>query len=271
MNDLISRVQISDLVRSYDLSKKNITEAMELVRQAEQFRDSIMPESKYSYRKPSCLSGGRYGNPEAIESESALETSLKELKLSYWQYIHGLTNIRQLLTPKRQEEMDKQMKNPSSLPEINLENIDSTLKALKLNSKLYLQETVEEVFKYLQPTRMQSHKTPKRHMIGQKCIIENFYSSYWSTFNHYHQDKIKAFFMVVSILSGEGFDGKIMNELTTHFRENDYTVNYEHKFFTIKRFKNQNAHIIWKSEGDFIRNEINKRCAKAQLFKAGLE
>lgn len=266
MNELISRTQISDLVKSYDLSKANLTEAMALVRAAEDFRDSIMPpDSQYSYRKPTCLTSDRNGG---LDANTTLKASLDELKLSYWQHIHGLTNIRQLLTPARQKEMDEQMNKPADLPEINLDNINSTLMELRANTAIFLQETVEEVFQYLIPGRHQEHKTPKRHMVGQKCIITNFYSDYWSTFNHWHRDKIKSFFMVISILSGEGFKGKIMDELLLHLRENDYSVNFEHEYFTIKRFKNENAHIIWKPAGDFIRNEINKRCAKAELFKA---
>jgi hypothetical protein len=236
--ELARRKTIEELVREWNLAIHEVKRGIEILRDAE---ERLLCFS---------ASGTRYDLQLFTQHECSLEFERKEkrLKAAAWRYLVQRAEIKKVMSIRRCEELDKQLQEPDTLPEITLDNILGWLESLNERATGFLEEAAVEVFQWLRPSR-QHYKTNDPFKVGKRVIlpymVARCYSGRGFRVDYYREDKLRALDNVFHLLDGRGLsktaDGNLIDAIRSATEGQGET-----EFFRFRCFRNQNLHLEFK-------------------------
>lgn len=123
-----------------------------------------------------------------------------------WRAIVERMELRRLLSIKRRDELDKQLRD-GELPPLTEENVLSMFEMSAANLDTYLEEAVSEVFEFLRPHNSR-HKTNTEFALEKRVIltwmVEKGYSRGAFRVNYHRDKQLIAIDNVFSMLDGKG-------------------------------------------------------------------
>ena len=199
--DLVERETISTLVATYQLASLEVAQAYTLLEQAQQRLRGAFLLDKYSY-------AGFDTNPRDCwgVGEQVLEQVQLGLRKDAWHLILERMGVRPLLSLKRREELDEQVRSGKNLPELTEEAVLSLFQTTAAKLQSYSEEKVKEVFEFLRPPRSR-HKTNTEFELGRRVILGHMVEvTYQGRFRpNYHRDRqLIALDSVFHLLDGKG-------------------------------------------------------------------
>jgi hypothetical protein len=255
MQELIKYNNLTAMVAEYNLAQENIKEGFTLLQSAKKHLDTLGGTHVYLF-------------PAGRIDESNVEQPLTYIKQQAWRTLVTKTNIRNLLSEKKNKELNAQLENPKELPDVSVEAIMSFFEHFSSNLTTFLQETIEETFEFLRPhTRWQKdYKTNSEYEIGKKVIKEYMFDTSFGYVNlNYHKENaLRSLDNVFHLLDGKG-PIKYPGDLITVIH---YALQYKQwecatEYFYLKWYKNGNCHIEFKRM-DLVA-ELNKRAGGNRL------
>ena len=233
-NDIIKRQSVNDMAAAYELAVQHITQADELFQTANE-RLELAFESRFGFE---CTRSGR-------DTWNA-EATLKSLRSHAWRAIIEKMELRQMMSTKRRDEIDKAIQD-GELPEITAGNIFATCTGLIDNVHDYLNEAVQEVFDFLRPPHSE-YKTNSEFEVGKRVIVRVCYYSGWSKPHiDYNDQNLSNLHNVFALLDGcrpfQTYCGPIHDAVLSMER---FGVVKETEYFRLKVCKNGNLHVEFK-------------------------
>lgn len=200
-----------------------------------------------------------YGSFDAVRTrdlrwnkEKPLETVnqiMGILNRSAWKRIVEKLQVRQRMSSKRKDELDKKLEK-GELPEITVENIFSLLEHYMNDAEEIQRELVKEVFDFLRPrSRWHEYKTNNKFVVGKKVILSGCIERQWSgggfRVNCYQHDDLVALDRTFHILDGAPTGNSYDSPLTDTIQTAELGIG-ETDYFEFKCYKNCNIHITFK-------------------------
>ena len=250
---MVPRHTAESMAQAYHTACKLLKEAFENIKKADKMlaiaynrKHGFLPYelSKYSYN---CLK--------------------EEIRRSCWRKIVDLLELPHLISSRKKEQLYQQI-DDGDVPEITTENILHFCMDTYSNLPNYINETIEEVTKWLQPTRWNTLKTNEKSKYEiQRKVIKKwvFNTSYGIVyFNDHPRQMLTELDNIFHMLDGKGI-AKYPDDLATviqgAIKEKKWEVKTE--YFHIKWFKNGNAHITFLRE-DLLK-EFNIRQGEGKI------
>lgn len=242
---LIKPTTITNMVNGWKQAEQKIRYAHRLLHEADTLlRDEFCGPGRYVHVKYDEL------------HRDTLDDLLTDLKKNGWECIIERTNLRKVMSHRRQQEIDDQLKNPKALPEITEPNILAMLETTYNSMALFAEEMVREVYDWLRPGgyTLAQYKTNQKSEVagvGEKIIktwaVERGYNSEHPWRIRYNsQESYTALDNVFSLLDGKGV-------AKTHYGPTyDAVANCgrdgicETEYFRLKCYHNGNLHIQFK-------------------------
>lgn len=170
-----------------------------------------------------------------------------ELKALHWREVYNRSNISDIISSARKDEITNHFYNKSELPDFNYENIKSTLTIWFSDLNKMFCEKVDTCFKKLSGT----HVTNQPQGFTKKIIYKNMVDYTWFTtvFNTYTfktsaidiiHDLRTAIQTLYKLPISDRYNTELI--LKSINERNEYT-SFDNGAFKIKVFKNGNAHI----------------------------
>jgi vancomycin resistance protein YoaR len=208
---------------------------------------------KESYGKQHYLSFSVVnGYEEPFKQVATIE---KKLRSEAWKVIIDQLGVRKILSVKRAEELDKQLHDWKDMPEITVQNVYDTMTAMVAQSKDFLEEAVQEVYKFLRPASSQFQSSYKTNMknarweLGNKVIIPYAVSAGWGIgkyrANPYFEKNLVAVDKVFYALDSKGVPEGYLSPLVDAINTSE-SGNGETDYYKFKCYKNQNLHLEFK-------------------------
>ncbi|WP_200274061.1 DUF4942 domain-containing protein [Luteolibacter pohnpeiensis] len=176
------------------------------------------------------------------------DPKVKRLKAKAWRYLASRAEIRKVMSLSRCKELEAQLENPDSLPDITVDNVLGWLQSLDERAGVYLQEAAVEVFEWLRPRR-QHYKANSTFKVGAKVILSYCVSRNYRGFGYRivyeRENQIRALDNVFHLLDGKGLSKSRNGGLYDAIDASD-DGRGESEYFKFKCFRNQNLHLQFK-------------------------
>jgi len=256
MHDIIPRNNAVALEATYNEAVKKVTEAFELLREAESSLKQVGLLRD--------ISGILTTYRGSCDCDDVVEPTFNHLKQSAWQYIISRLELREMLSLKKREELDRQIQD-CDLPDFTAENIHNLIHGFVGGFDNVLEEAVKEVFDLYRPGPWRDElKTNENNRWGlkDKVIVRDVVTDYG--INVYREDKLNALDRVFHLLDGKRvptYPNTLSGIIYTARRAKQRTA--ETDYFSLKWFRNGNLHIVFKRP-DLVR-EINKIAGRDKL------
>lgn len=240
IDDLICYAPAAAMIENYQLAQENIQQAFELLQKAKS--------------RLSATFGGNYDRvlPHHLNEydlDQAAKDSTDIIRRNSWKAIIAKTEFKGLLSKTRCVELEKQLNN-EKLPELDTVTLADMFADFRANIDDHFEDLMKEVFKRLRPCNSKAK-------IGKKVILCGLISYYsiWTTDDG--EKDIRSIENVFRLIEGKGL-AKYPNDAVTliqgAMRKKEFVC--ETEYFTMKWFKNRNAHFIFKRL-DLLK-ELNK-------------
>ena len=175
--------------------------------------------------------------------------------IDVWAHLIEITNLGAIMDKTAKDQLRQQLR--TEPPEATEENIRATLEQFQTDSGMIFRRGVAECFSRLD-RRFRSHNGWK---IGSRIILSNAFDEYGSwSFHRNHRDTIvdieRAFHVIAGTKPPE-YGGLV--HVVEEARRGGWgrrQTEVETEFFTLRVFKNGNAH-LWFKRDDLLR-EVNK-------------
>ncbi|HIJ87417.1 MAG TPA: DUF4942 domain-containing protein [Desulfuromonadales bacterium] len=242
--DIAVRETLPTMIATYTQATKEIEEAYQTLETAQKrLRDVFLDKPGYSFST----------NDRNISEvgKIASDSINKAIKVDAWSTIVERMELRRLLSIKRRDELNKQIRD-GELPELTEANVLALFETSAANVQTYLTEQVQEVFEWLRPHNSQ-HKTNTEFELGKKVVltwmVETGYSRGKFRVN-YHRDKyITALDNVFAMIDGKPpvktYHGELYDAITDSPDGNGKT-----QYFKFKCYLNGNLHL------EFLRADL---------------
>lgn len=196
------------------------------------------------------------------------ENCKARIKREAWSYIVDKTQIKTLLSIKRQEELSKQLfdeRNENPLPEITEENIFSFINNTAGKAGDLVEEAIQEVFEILRPHKQyHNFKTNSEFEIGSKVFFEWWMDTSYG-FCHFRRDnEMRAIDKLFHLLDGKPtpqYPHGVVTIIEEAIRAKQR--NAETEYFKMSWFKKGSFHIEFKRL-DLVK-ELNKKAGGMRL------
>jgi hypothetical protein len=249
--DLAKRETLTVMIGVYKQAAEDIQTAYDLLERAQgRLRSAFMDSPGYGFATNDRNLYDRVG-------KKAADATLKNIKKDAWRHIVERLELRRLLSIKRRDELDRQLEDAATLPELTEENILSMFQQSAENVNVYLEEAVKEIFDYLRPPGSR-YVTNTEFELGKRVIlsytVEKGYGGRGKFRTSYHRDKyLTALDNVFSMLDGQGpikksYHGPLYDSIT-----DSPTGIGKTPYFKFKCFLNGNLHL------EFIRPDLVAR------------
>jgi predicted RNA methylase len=266
-NELVSRSTISQICAFRDKALIEYAEFYDALEAADQFRVRAVD----TQRKAAPLGQNRYNHHaeaakkaflsgvELPDRDDFMETARKLIDTDIWSHLIEYTSLERLMDKKAKDEFANQLK--VDPPEATEDNVRATMKQFFADSDTIWKRGIAEAFSNLD-RRFRSHDGWK---IGSRIILSRAFDE-WGHWNHHrsHRDTFMDIERVFYILDGReppAIYGGLIHEIdearskqTERFTARQTEVQSE--FYTIRIFKNGNAH-IWFRRDDLL-EKVNK-------------
>lgn len=240
--DLIRHVPINSFIESYQMAVKEVDEAFNHLAAAKRHLQYIYGENESRWRVEVLKSHQNYCNLEraALDNKQAMKKTM-------WSYIIEKTQIRHLLTEKKQQELDRMIEN-ETLPEVEADTIRAFISNLACNLPNLFKEACCEVFDMLRPPRSE-YKTNTEFEIGSKVIMNYMIDySFGSCMLEYRREQsLINLDNVFHLMDGKGsvkYPHDLVTAIKGAIREKRWDV--ETEYFKCKWHKKRSLHITFK-------------------------
>lgn len=242
--EIIEHQKIATIVDNVGLAKADVVEAFRLLRAARDRLKATLGDGSHYYHHfiDYGLSDFSIG-----ENKTPIEAA-RRINRNAWAYMIDQVGIKQLMTPARRKEMEKQLED-DELPELTVDNVLGTLCSLAGRVDDLLIESMRYVFDWLRPWNS-ALKTNDPWKIGSRVIVVYGSEVGWGGGGfhlRYSKDaEFRALGNVFSLLDGKGVE-KYPDDLYTRFNEGMKDQRRGDKFrdqyFEFKCYRNGNIHI----------------------------
>lgn len=244
--NLAKRSTLDALVNNYKVAAEEIIQAYALLESAKNRLNAAYQSNSNFDTNP---------RDNHCVGEEGSKFVLKKIKKDAWCTIVERMELRRLLSVKRREELDRQLYEGDTLPEITNENIIAMLETSADNVKTYFDDAVKEVFDYLRPPGSKL-KTNTEFELGKKVILSLMVEKGWSNGKfrvNYHRDKyLTSLDNVFNQIDGKGpiktYHGPLYDAI-----ENTQDGTGQTSYFRFKCYMNGNLHL------EFIRPDLVAR------------
>ena len=243
-------IPLQNSARLLDLwkeAKEKIGTAMLLLREAKRImgtafgehRDTVLPAGFCDYSLQPCHGDSCF--PKDVETL---------LRRHFWTYIVDKTEMRKMMSLKRQDELNRQLFDESgSLPEPSTESLAGFLDANLGRAKTFAKEAVDEVFQWLRPNRdFHDFKSNARFEIGKKVLLNGVMDTkYFVRLSTYHAARLVSMDNMFHALDGKGFQtypNDIVTAIETACNEKRWSA--ETEYFRLEWYKKGSMHIEFK-------------------------
>lgn len=269
MNELIPLTNADGIVMAVDDAYRNIYAGLEMIEKAKLRLENTLGQYGGDFFSD-------YHQNQLIEKgwrERAYNEIKKRIKANTWAYIVDKIQLKMVLSNKRIDEINNQLKleNASTLPELTEDNIFSFINSNLGNATNYVEEALQEVFDLLRPNKdYHPFKTNKKFEIGPKVIFDWYMDTNYSvSVNYYRQNNLRAIDKLFHLIDGKAapkYPEDIVTVINNACRQRQWDA--ETPYFKMKWFKKGTLHIEFKRL-DLVA-AINKKAGGMRL-KGGEE
>ncbi len=180
-----------------------------------------------------------------------IEDVIADLRRRAWYAVVERLELRRMMSPTRWNELDKQLREDDSWPELSEEQVSAFAAQFSSALPLMFEEAVREVFKYMRPSRSEL-KTNSKFEIGPKVILSYVvtrdFGRWHVRYCGYRSDEqmLLALENVLNGLDGRGTVAK------SHYSEISDAIKAsvdgagETSLFKFRCFANGNLHLTFK-------------------------
>jgi hypothetical protein len=240
--DLIKFTPTSTMIESYHLAEKEVEEAFSHLIAAKKHLQNIYGDNGQQWRAEVIKSNLYYG-----DLKQAAEKNIEEMKKTMWGFIVEKTQLLNLLTEKKKQELDRMIAD-GTLPEIEIETIQAFISNLACNLPNLFKEACCEVFDMLRPPRSE-YKTNTEFEIGPKVIMNYMVDYYCESYSldYRRQQSLINLDNVFHLLDGQGstkYPHDLVKTIKMAIRDNRRDA--ETEYFRCKWHKKRSLHITFK-------------------------
>lgn len=188
----------------------------------------------------------REGRTISLEVSEAI---ILKIKRSVWAKIIGRLGIRKLMSLKRIEKLDNDIKE-GTVPEITIETIFDLLQHFEQSADEIAKELLKEVFDLLRPRGTQ-YKTPRRDILGKKAVLGYTVSRGWGDGKYFsvryeRVDRLNALDRLFYLMDGRQAPESYSGELADAINTVDSSGYGESTYFKFRACMNGNLWIEFK-------------------------
>jgi hypothetical protein len=238
------------MAESWQTAEQEIRDAYNLLAQAQQRLEIVFNDNGYNFRFKIGMHGKDYSEPAEL---------LKRARKDAWEAIVKRMELKRIMSVKAAADMDKQLEDVDSLPDITGPNLIAMLEGTLAKVGDYVRDAVKEVYDYLRPSpecwRFKEYKTNQKSQfeLADKVIIE-YAVERWGrneTFHaSYHREQmLRAIDNVFHSLDGNGTVKDHQGPLVRAINECLCAVGVgETDYFRFKCYKKGTLHLEFKRE-----------------------
>lgn len=231
--DLTKYMPVHAIVENYEAAKTELKTGYDAIHKANGRVRSLIGEY------------GSVSNYQTLDSR-ALNNDFTEMKRKIWRHIFQKCDIYNLVSEKRRNELDSQIEK-GDLPEITVDNIQSTIEGLLKNIGNLYKEAVAEAFEWLRPPSSR-HKTNTEYEVGKKAIKEwCFDCSYGCRLAYRIEPALRSLDNAFHLMDGKGaikYPGDIVTAIQAATQSKKWEA--ETEYFRLKWYKVGTLHIEFK-------------------------
>ena len=196
-------------------------------------------------------------------STKSLSKATKDLDAQYWRDCFKITGLSQYMDAEEIRRLEESIQ--STHVPFTEENVRETLTRVAGEAEHIFLRGVFNLFKFLS----KNYRSHDAFKVNKKMIMNYMWSDFGNCINHGNaENQINDLDRCLKTLQGKLYKPyKLINEINSQAREGFMVI--ETDDFTIKRFKNQNAHIIFKDLELLEKvNQLISKYAENTLAKA---
>ncbi|MBX5238658.1 DUF4942 domain-containing protein [Rhizobium sp. NLR22b] len=244
MNQLITRASIAEIARHRDAALT----AFEAARQAEGFAKQKMQEAHNLLKVAAPFAAGLFSHYDAKDL-----TDRHYIDGRVWDSVIHSSALNHLMDKKAKDEFRQQLL--TEAPEFTEGNAYATIEQFAAEAGMIFRRGIAEMFSNLD-RRFRSHSGWK---IGGRVILSGAFDS-WGHWNYYrdHRSTLQDIERTFLILDGRkpvsdyaGIVGEIDRARMTDGFKNARRTEVQSEFYTVRIFKNGNAH-LWFKRDDLV-------------------
>ncbi|MFA7099988.1 MAG: DUF4942 domain-containing protein [Eubacteriales bacterium] len=170
----------------------------------------------------------------------------KIIKKNAWHKIIERSQVKNLMTVKRSEELYKQVES-GEIPEISIATVLDFMNNFSSSMRSLLHETIQETFNILRP-RCSSYKTNTEYAIGKRVILTGIVDcNYYMCLNYTRDQNLRCIDNAFHLMDGKG-PIKYPGDMTTKIQAamNDKLDFCETEYFKCKWYMKGTLHIEFK-------------------------
>lgn len=267
--ELIAPQTAAQMVDAYQKACEVIRRCFQEVGEAEQGLNATFGRDYGSWRLVGDTRfsfGNIYWTPD--NPDEYVNNLIDQMRKLAWGKIVNVTGIKKLMSLRRIEELEKNLKS-GDLPEVTTENIIDFLATISDNASLIQEEIVKSAYQYLRPGLWATLKTQERNRdygVQKKIILSGVLSYRYSRgmeVNHYRRDAIAEIDKAFHLLDGKGVPNGYITPLVDAINQEPSIGQTD--YFAFKKYKNGNLHMTILR--DDLLNRFNQICGSAILHK----
>lgn len=171
---------------------------------------------------------------------------------AFWRFVWKQTGIQRLMGAKQIADFNQQMDDP---PEFTIENVTATFSRYAENPEQVFKQSVVDLFEKLPD----NYKSNDRFKFDKRIILtyafypgyNGWYYSSWG--GGTSRDHIRDLDRIMHLLDGKKHEVDVTDLVAIVMRDEKQSREYSGEYFTIRWFKNGNAH-LWLKRADLVRD-----------------
>lgn len=269
--DLVRRTNARELVREYQRAARRMRYGFRLIDRALTGLTSAFPEGKIH-----CYVREFHGSRVVSVNWSDPEPHVKHLEKDAWAGVVDRLQLRDVLSPKRNEDLSKMLER-GEMPPLTEDNVMAFANSVREQLGTFIEECVVECYDWLRP-RQAGHgagqyKSNSPWQVNARIVLpfvlegRRTMSSWWV---HHHTDvMLSALERTMQLLDGKGAAGRDGGShlwLAIRAIPGDQPCVGETEYFRFKGFRNGNLHLWFKRLN--LLAEFNRIAGKSTLKEA---
>jgi hypothetical protein len=176
-----------------------------------------------------------------------------KLKQRVWRHFIELLGVRKILSVKKSDELDKQLDDPKTMPDITTDIVFGTFNSMMAQSHDFLEDAIKEVYNFLRPgakdwNKLKTNTKNGRFDIGKKVIIsraadKRAYACWYLISSS--EPSFIALDKVFHSMDGkgipEGYRSPLVDAINTSVSGSGET-----EYFSFQCYQNNNLHLSFK-------------------------
>lgn len=220
--------------------------------------------------------GSRYGSNWSIRNRmnnTALETderAIADFELAWrkeaWDMLVDRLELKRVCSVSRAAEIDKQLSDPKTLPEITEATMVAMIEGNATNIGDFIQEAVVEIFESFRPWREhdsnRGFKTNEVFEIGERVCLNGYVENRWGggfRLSYYSDrtQRIRCLDNIMHLLDGKGTVPNHAGPLVSALNSEENKGRVETEYFEARCFKKGSLHLRFKRLD--LLAELNRR------------